>query len=236
MWWIVGCSIVALVAVAILVAIVAALWKTDVEIPNREEAEKIGGVLRERLHWPEAADIFSKIGADDKIGVWESIKAVWRQLQGDGIWAILTKITVKSISAILHNTDHQDGASQKMAVATAIAVELPFLMKDDDTATLVDETIESEVLGTSLGADGKAKMVLISQRANAWGLGDFGAIFYAIGSDNESAVRVSVDAIYADFQSDDALRAAIKNSLSVIIPRLKQDPNDKQWLTNLVAA
>ena len=237
LWLIVGgVTLLALAMFCILIGVLLAFGKKKVD-KDEDEFEQMGAIFSKDLEWPEAGEICYKAGRLNLFGVRAAIKAAWKQYAGDKVWGLITKITVKNIPGVLHHVNHADGPSQRLQVAKAIADELPGLMQAKDTAVMFGEAIESEVLGTPLDADAKAKMVIISQRFNAWGLGAFGTIFYAIGSDNESAVKVSIDAIFADAQSDDALKAAIKNALAVgIVPRLKQDPTDKQWLTNLVAA
>lgn len=236
-WWLLGggSTVAALTLFVILVAIIAAMAKKKVDT-DEDAFEKMAGIFENRLHWPEAADIFYKLGRFNLVGARQAVKSAWKQFGGEKIWALLTKITVKSIPAILGNTDHDGGQAQRIELATTIATALPGLMSAKDTAVIIDEAIEQEVLGLALDADAKAKMVITSQRLNAWGLDPFGSIIYAIGSENEAAVKVGIDAIFADTQSDDAMRAAIKSALPTIVSRFKANPDDIAWLRNLVAA
>lgn len=220
---------------AIIIGIVFAMLHKRVD-KDEDECEQMAGIFQERLHYPEMGAVFRKLGRLNVIGAIRAVKQAWAAYGGEKIWILITKITVKNIPAVLHSTDHTDGLSQRLAVAQAIANELPGLMAADDTSTLIDDAIFSEATGLKLTQADKANLVLLATRLGAWGLVETQAILMDFASDTPQASKALIQSVANQLSTEDGTASLAKTVLQKLVPHLMSGKDNAAWLRALVAA
>lgn len=222
------------IVVAILIGILVAKAKKRVD-KDEDECEQMAGIFQEKLHWPEMADVFRKLGRFNLVGAIKSVKVAWKMYGGPKIWVLITKNVVKGIPAVLHDMDHDGAKGQRMEVAKVIAAELVGLMQADDTAILFDDAIFSEVTGLALDPASKSQLVLVASALTEWGLDDTAAIIRDITDDKPQLSKALISAVASDLSTEAGRVARAKKVLAKLLPHLMSDKDNAAWVRAVVA-
>lgn len=220
---------------AILLGVVLALLFKRKD-KDEDAIEIMAAIIELQLHWPELASVVRKVGRLNIIGALRQAKIAWATYSGEKIWGLITKITVKNIPAVLHQTEHADGQSQRMQVAQTILKEIPGLLAADDTATMFDDAIFTDATGLALDAQAKANLVVIAIGIGDFGMEDTKAILMDFASDQPKASKALITAIAADLSTEAGRVNRAKKVLMKLIPHLLSDKDNAAWLRSQIPA